>query len=260
MVRNEIEFFRIWIRYYRNFFRDDDIYIIEHGCSPAITPDVRNRHHVITVPFHGFPVADFRERHIMFLHRQLEETGKYNYIIVNDVDEVLITDPEIYPTLIEYLDQLDGSPIAPDTYSVLFARGDKKIDLGKKVLTQRSIWAKEFLFEKTIINSRTPFWTIGFHYIYDISGYVSVKPEEIMISRFNFPLHQKHIDKNVILLHLKRMDYSSLLRRHVEQKKFEKTADFQWRYKFLCDKAFDDWFYQYNDMSEKIPKKFRNIV
>lgn len=261
MVHNGGFFVPIWIKYYSKIFDSKDIYILDHGSDDGtITKEIRKKYNVIDVPFNGLAIGDFKEQRVAKLHRKLE--GKYDYIVVCDIDEIVIANLFKYKDLIDFLDNAVDEHIKVSTRSVIEVvhENEKPIDLNKGILSQRKYWFEENLYNKPIINKTTPYWTIGFHHI------CTTKPKKIEGGyEYNF-FEDAPSNPGVILVHLRRMDYRLLMESNKTfiDKYGKDKRDMQWFRNFLLDREYYEWFYsglsdeELYKYLEVIPENFKN--
>jgi hypothetical protein len=263
MTHNGGDFVPVWLNYYRKYFRDEDIYIIDHlSDDGSITKEIRERHNIIQVPFHGLAKGDFINQHVQFLHKKLEQTGKYRYIIYGDIDEIVIADPNYFRDIVDYLDHMTDDHITPGTRSPIHMPDEDEIDLTKPILSQRKIWFSEENFDKPCINKTTPFWVIGFHFQYDPEfNPLEQSHRAWHKSRYNTKLIPKYPDPRVLLIHMKRIDRSIVESKRMENQKHKNTADWQWRHKLLSKEESNKWFYGIEGRPvEWVPERFKNIL
>lgn len=271
MTHNGGVFMRLWLNYYRKYFDDKDIYIIDHGSDDgSITDDIKKRHNIVHVPFHGYATGDFITQHVQFLHNKLQQTGKYKYIIVGDIDEIVVADPLYFKDIVDYLGKAKDDHITVDTRSPIHMRGEPPIDLDKPILGQRRFWISEENVEKPCINKKTPFWTIGFHWQYDPEmDYLAQDYHHWPKSRYNQKLLPKNPDPRIFLVHIERIDFQILEDKRQANKKYRANTEMQWRHKFLDDEEFKDWFYGTNEYAYRgigsrpvweIPVRFKKIL
>lgn len=198
MVKNDTEFFRIWMRYYSRFFGKSDIFVINNSCEEDFFKDEMSGVSIIRIPekFQGefprrsrFNLPDnFDGSRAMFVSDF--SNGLLNYydtVMYTDVDEIIAPDPKFYSDLGTYLDDLDGpGAIAPIGMNLIhMTDSEGKIDLSSEtILEQRRHVMFKASCTKPILKSRPLIWTAGFHGC------------------------NKHFDirKNLFLFHLKTFD------------------------------------------------------
>ena len=251
MVHNGGWYVPIWLKYYRQFFADEDIYIINHGSTDgSITDEIRKRHKVSDLPFSGVISFDFLVANVSMLHAKLE--GLYDYIVIADIDELIVADPKYFKDLREYLDQSTLSHISVGTRSLIQEPEEKELDLSKPILPQRKVWFSEPDYEKPCINKVTPIWTVGFHYL-------CTEPGTIVDGMPSYKIVPKVYDDRVLLIHLNRMDVNLSRKNHKNyQKDSLPEKGPQWS-KFLPEDDFDFWYYGTVYKKEVIPKRFKHI-
>lgn len=244
LVRNEHVFLPIWLRYYRKFFKPEDMYILDHQSTDGSTEGcdfVR-----IRVPQETFGTAwqrDLIQRH------QHELSDRYDVVLYTDVDEIVAPDPR-YCDLGEYIDHFSRDFVTCQGYEVLHMNEEEPpLDHTRQILPQRSTWYHNPMYSKSLLTRVPMLWHGGFHERFD---------------------RKQNHDPNLYLIHLHRMDYDLCLARHQERRRFpraEPDLRLGWGYQNrITDPAkFSHWFY--HDSSgggpikpEKIPAHWQEIV
>jgi len=82
---------------------------------------------------------------------QEELFKEYDLILFADIDEIVVANPEKYKDLGEYLDRVKESAVRCVGYNVLQMVGDKPIDLSKPILSQRTHWSRDEMYDKCVI-------------------------------------------------------------------------------------------------------------
>ena len=124
----------------------------------------------------------------------------YKVVIFTDVDEIIAPDPDKYTNLKVYLEKFIKSK---DTYvncsgwEIYSYKDAPLINYKEKILSQRTIWYKNWMYNKPAIAKSTDIyeWSKGFHKRTD--------------GKYNG-------DKDLILIHLNRIDYISSLKRFIK--------------------------------------------
>ena len=102
MVRGEDFFLKRWLAYYRQFLPDEHIYVLNHGGDPEVAEIARGVN-VISLPY------DETKRNVNQRRWQILSlftsglTQFYNWVICNDVDELVVLDPDQGSNLVDYL-------------------------------------------------------------------------------------------------------------------------------------------------------------
>lgn len=192
MVYNASVFLPIWLRYYSQFLRADDIYVLDHESTDGCT----HRSGFVRIPvFH--PVIDSNWFRDIVQEYQHELLRKYEIVLCTDVDEIVAPHPST-GTFQDYIDKFNADFVNCNGYEVLHLK-DKEapIDLSRPVLEQRGYWYHSPRYFSKPLMTRVPMdWTAGFHSRRD---------------------GKTRDDADLYLIHLHRMDYDMNLVRNQER-------------------------------------------
>ena len=113
IVRNESVFLPIWLRYYRQFFSADDVYILDHQSTDGSTEG----HGFVRVPVSHPEYGAGWQRDVQQCY-QHELVGRYDVVLCTDVDEIVAPDPRL-GDLGTYIDRFDEDFVTCQGYEVL---------------------------------------------------------------------------------------------------------------------------------------------
>jgi len=237
MVHNEEVFFPLWLRYYSRFFAPGDIYVFDNGTTDGST----DRDGFVRIPVdHDTVDHVWMQSTIQALQHEL--IGRYDVVVVTDVDEIVSPVPELGP-LDAYLNHFDDDFVNCLGYELLHMKDrEPPLDLKKPILGQRRVWFSNEAYSKPAVATVPMEWRPGFH------------------GRADF---QTKIDPDLRLIHLHRMDYDICLERHRIRRRKEwapEDEELSWAvHNQIVDPAeFEDWFY--NDSGfEGFPPKPEDI-
>ena len=103
MVRDDPFFLEIWLRYYGNMFGRENCYIVNHGRGEQVS-DMAKGCNVIGIP--GLHHKNFdMKRWRMLNNFVMGLRSYYDYVVVGDVDELVVMDPDCGMDLREFLAQ-----------------------------------------------------------------------------------------------------------------------------------------------------------
>lgn len=109
MVRDDPFFLRAWLRHYGGQFGRENCYIINHGRGTAVS-EMAEGCNVIGIP--GDPHKNFDMKRWRLLNGLVEGLrAYYKHVIVGDVDELVVLDPEEGSDLKEWLAQMPGKQV-----------------------------------------------------------------------------------------------------------------------------------------------------
>ena len=247
IVHNEAVFLPIWLRYYSRFFGPKDIYVLDNDSTDGSTQ---------RPGFVRIPVSHDRVDHVWMVQTveqlQHELLGRYDVVLVSDVDEIVAPDPS-WGTLADYLGRLEEEFVNPLGYEVLhLADREPPLDADRSVLEQRGHWFANDAYDKPILATVPMRWTPGFHASAD--------------GRHNY-------DPDLRLIHLHRMDFEICRARHAARAQRpwnDRDLERRWAiYNRVADgAAFERWFYADSGFEdegihialERIPRHWRGVV
>lgn len=217
IVQNEPFFFPIWYDYYSKIFPPQNIHVLHHVLPDSEDERKRKRkknweeflfeHHNIhkynLAPVHNDVSFDHRWLLWLIKESQKELLGIYKNLVFAEVDEILALDPLKFSNndLYGYINSVltvGRNGVSADTISVKGYeivndfRYEAKLDPSQPILPQRKWWYPSMLYSKTLISNRPLEWCEGFHRVTNMPSVQSV---------------ENVIDRDVLLLHLHKLDY-----------------------------------------------------
>ncbi len=131
MVRDDLFFLDIWLRHYGAEFGRENLYVINHGRGEAVAELARGSN-VIGLP--GDPHRNFDMKRWRLLNNIVGGLKSYyKHVVVGDVDEILVMDPEKGRTLLQFLEvRRAGRVLTPLGLEVLH-----RIDVETDPITDR---------------------------------------------------------------------------------------------------------------------------
>jgi hypothetical protein len=244
LVRNERIFLPIWLRYYRQFFSAQDIYVLDHQSTDGATEgDDFMR---IPVSRSAFGVGWQRDIVQCYQH---ELVGRYDVVLCADADEIVAPDPRL-GDLGAYIDRFDEDFVTCQGYEVFHDRDhEPSFDPARPVLAQRFTWYANPSYSKPALARVPMLWHGGFHKRVD---------------------GRTNNDPHLYLIHLHRMDYDICLARHHDRICFplEQTDHDQgWGYqnRIIDPTEFSSWFFHDSGgpwplRPQSIPSWWRELV
>jgi hypothetical protein len=237
IVRDEPIFLPIWERYYTKYFDACDIYILDNQSSDPTTLGIAkkyNRLRIYNETVDYFWLTNTAKEFQKFLLQS------YEYVLYTDCDEIIFTNPEKTKLgLRDYINFTKQTAIGSQGFELVHdTANEPKLDLNSGILNQRHYIHESQVYSKTLL-SKTPLeWAPGFHTIE------------------NIPETSKVIIKDLILIHLHRMDFDLAWQKcqYLSTQKWgteciEKGAGYQNRISDI--KEFEEWFY--NDFHDGRP-------
>lgn len=242
IVHNEPVFLPIWLRYYSQFFKPDDIYVLDNESTDEATE---------RAGFVRIPVEHDSVDHVWMVKAieelQHELVRRYDVVLVTDVDEIVVPDPR-FGTLGDYIDRFDEDWVNCLGYELLHIRElEPPIRLDRPILEQRGHWFYNDGYDKAALATVPMRWKPGFHGRSD---------------------YQFNVDPDLRMIHLHRMDFEICLERHrVRSRKpwAERDARQRWAIhnRVTDEEQFERWFYEDSSVvnleikPERIPDAWR---
>ena len=235
-VKNESVFLPIWIRHYQEYFKNEDIYVLDHHSNDGSTTDLPVNVRLVSndlVNDH-----DWLARIAQDMQREL--LNQYECVIFAEGDELIYTiDKPLNEKLDEFLASSDLY-ITVNGYSVQQnVETEPPLQPGDRIFEKRGFWYKDKAEEKTLITKIPLEWKWGFHELKD-------KP-------LNY-------HKDYFLAHFHRLDLETMIKRHHIRTSFTQKNDgagYHWR---ADTGEVVQVFHFTSSKPEPIPKAHRAIL
>ncbi len=198
MVGDEPFFLPIWIDYYARFVPKDQLFILVDGAQRVLPPQAQGCQ-ILTLP-HLVPGPGWdRLRWQMISDFTRLLLGRFDVVVFNDVDEIIVADPGCDTGLLDLIGRArEVGVISPFAIEVLH-----RLDLephalhaGAPILSQRRFGRINASYCKPCITARALTFSLGGHYS-------------------DFP--QLHLDPQLFLFHLRFADHTMLLARQANR-------------------------------------------
>ena len=109
MVRDDPFYLQLWLRHYGNLLGRENCYVVNHGRGDLVA-DLAQGCNVIGIP--GDPHRNFdMKRWRMLNNFVMGLRCYYNHVIVGDVDELVVLDPDAGMTLPEWLETVPANRV-----------------------------------------------------------------------------------------------------------------------------------------------------
>lgn len=133
MVRDDAFFLKAWLRHYGRVFGRENCYIVNHGRADAVAALAQGCN-IIGIP--GDPHPNFDMKRWRMLNSFVQGLRcYYNHVVVGDVDELVVVDPNDGRNLLEYLgEQPKKRMLTPLGLEVIH-----RIDLEQEAITDQII-------------------------------------------------------------------------------------------------------------------------
>ena len=105
MVRDDAFFLKAWLRHYGEMFGRQNCYVINHGYGEEVA-ELAKGCNIIGIP--GDPHKNFDVKRWSLLNNLFGGLRRYyNHVIVGDVDELVVVDPDAGVNLLQWLEKAD---------------------------------------------------------------------------------------------------------------------------------------------------------
>lgn len=165
MVRNDEFYLRKWVEYYGRELGRENLYIYFDGVDQIVPPFCEGTNVVVCEKLQG-NVAKGDKRRINFLSQQAAGLFKdYDLVIGTDADEILVVDPQLGISLVDFLSKADIktsiSGLGVDVGQHLEKEGN--LDCERPFLAQRHYGRLSSRYTKANVIARPLRWGSGFH-------------------------------------------------------------------------------------------------
>jgi hypothetical protein len=233
IVQNEPTFLPIWSRYYRQHFRPEDVFVLDHDSTDLTT--VATASTCNRVPVHNSASFEHQWLRLVVQNFQRFLLQSYEYVLFAEVDEIVLADPTVFSgglvAYVEYMREGGHSTARCQGHELVHdMHQEPSLDLsvGKKIFAQRRWLQASQAYSKTLLSAVPLTWSDGFH---TVCGQV------------NMP------DNHLHLVHLHRMDFD------LAWAKCQDTAKRKWnpedaasgagyQNRFTDVREFESWFYR----------------
>ena len=165
MARNDAFFLKKWISYYGRELGEENLYLFLDGEDQSLPYDT-GKVNVVVRKRVSQEVTVGDHTRIGFLNEQAHKLlEKYDLVIGGDADELLVVDPKVGKSLVEYLSTAKCKPcisgLGIDVGQHL--KEELPIDDTKPVLSQRKYALMDSQYTKPVVVSERVHWGAGFH-------------------------------------------------------------------------------------------------
>ena len=189
IVYNEKVNLPIWVNYYGSQFGLENLFVLDQSSDDGSTHDL-GKVNVIRVPRSEFD-EDAKTNLMASFHKGL--TSCYDTVVITDCDEILAPDPDKYESLADYIKKYEGDCVNAVGVDILHLLTEEPpLDFSKPILSQRTAGRFHSPECKQLISKTPTEWLPGLHAS-------NKKP---------------FFDPDLVLFHLKVMDYGSAVKRH----------------------------------------------
>jgi hypothetical protein len=202
IVKNESFFLPIWLKYYKKYFNDSDIYVLDHQSTDGSTNNLT----VNVVPIVNELAFDHQWLCDTVQNQQAKLLEEYECVIFAESDELLYSTS--YP-----LNELINKFLSDTHVNYITCVGHEVIQNldtetpmleGEELFKKRNYWFDYGDYDKTLISKIPLTWIWGFHLT------------RVGEKKYGYDLH---------MAHLHRCDFELMLKRHEERANKWKLKD-----------------------------------
>ena len=229
IIEDGHQYFKIWYKYYTQFFDEEDIYVLIFGKNDSVDKLNCNTRH-----FPSLNCFEVEKGNKIGNQFKRELLNKYQYVVYADYDEIIF-----YPDgLGKYLDSLTADYVTCVGYEIVHRRFlERDFDFTQPILDQRSYWYHEPFMNKTLITKIDINWRPGKHYLEDRSPIFDGRLKLIHFHKLDYKFVTKLNEKNLLNLRVPAEDGS---------------------YNLFVGKEFESWWNQGEVQSTKIYPTIKN--
>lgn len=189
MVRDDYFYLRKWVAYYGGLFGVDTLHVLNHGNDPVVN-EIAEGCSVIALP--GEFDDNFDAQRWRFLTHMTNALGQYyDYVIVGDVDEFLVVDPDTGLSLPEFIAKRRGNLVLTPVGLEVIHRADVEQDtIDDAILGPRQHVRFSTYFCKPCIVGKDAQLARGGHY---------ADFKELKAFRNLYLFHMKYADKPLFM-------------------------------------------------------------
>ncbi|WP_299828259.1 glycosyltransferase family 2 protein [uncultured Roseobacter sp.] len=170
MVFGDYTMLKRWYDYYGAQVGVENLFLFSHGNDPR-HHEIAKGANVIGVPRDAEIVKFDARRWRMMSHFASGYLNYYNWMLVTDIDEMVVVDPDVAPSLVRYLDQkfpdISAAPtsISPLGLNIVHVPEEEKLPIldDETILSRRRYFYPSRVYSKPILVRAPVFFGPGGH-------------------------------------------------------------------------------------------------
>lgn len=205
MVRDDDLFLRLWIAHYERLVPRDQLVILFDGLDKPV-PGFADGCQIIRMPRPAVGNDWGVQRWVMLSDLNAFLLNRFEIVVLNDVDEILVVDPDKGISLMEAIGRAREVGVISPFAVELVHRTDicrAPIDFARPIIGQRPHVRLNASYNKPCITTVPVRWSLGAHYS-------------------DFP--ELHLDPDIYLFHLRYFDLETLKSRQEKRFAFTRSA------------------------------------
>jgi hypothetical protein len=194
IVKNENYFLSIWIKHYKKYFDVSDIYVLDHQSNDGSTDNIN----VNVVPVINELAFDHQWLVNTVQDFQKELLEKYECVLFAEADELLYTlNKNLNESIDDFLNDSSCEYVSCYCHEVVEdLKIESELSFNDKIFEKRNYWFRDIGYDKTLLSKIPLNWCWGFHTTLGL---------------------RKNYKYSLYMVHLHRVDFEMMLKRHEER-------------------------------------------
>jgi len=240
IVKNENYFLPIWLKHYKKYFNNSDIYVLDHQSNDGSTNNLDVN--VIRIDYklafdHHWLVQTVQQQQTKLLE-------EYESVLFAEVDEIIYTVNEPLNIIIDKFLNDEKVHVQTCTNRELVQNLEMELPLNNYdlILEKRNYWIVDLLYNKTLLSKVPLNWSLGFHY------------------SNNYPTNYTY---DLRMLHLHRFDFEMMYKRNIHRligTEIKNDGANGFQNKLTEREDLMNFFLSYTSTLELIPEEHKNIL
>ena len=237
-VKNEMFNLSIWLRYYKQYFKKEDIYIVNHESNDGSIDWLRRFGYNI-IDVHNDEIFDHEWLLNTTKRIQRELLEKYEVVVFAEADELIVLNSPFDDSLTDMLEQFrlgDKKVIRVTCFTPIQMKTEEECD-SFNILNDRKYWYRDKHMNKPMISKIPLEWEYGYHNARNII---------------------EDANPYILMVHLHKLDYKEAFLKNkrwetmkINQHALDNKLGFQNH--IFDENKFKEWFYG-PDKLEEIPQ------
>jgi hypothetical protein len=194
IAKNESYFLPIWLKHFKQYFSNEDIYILDHQSTDGSTDNLD----VVVAPVYNEKTFDHNWLVSQVQEAQQRLLERYECVLFCEADELVYTVDEDFNDVIDkFLSDDSAKFISVRSHELVQNIEDEApISETDKIFENRNRWFHHKMYDKSLLSKVPLHWVVGFH---DTTDYV------------------KDFKYEMFLVHLHRVDFELMMKRHSDR-------------------------------------------
>lgn len=186
IVKNENYFLPIWLKHYKRYFDNSDIYVLDHQSNDGSTKELDVSVELV--------INEMAFDHLWLVNTvenfQVKLLENYESVLFVEIDEIIYTlDKPLNEVIVDFINDenlLVQSCVSRDLLQIL--ETEKPLNRGDLIIENRNYWFEDAIYHKTLLSKVPLKWVVGFHYITNHNRNHTLNLRMCHLHRFDFEL------------------------------------------------------------------------